>query len=188
MVGSIIPSSAVLARSLCKHAHGAEHIIELGAGTGVITQQLGANFPLIPLVVTERDNRMATALHARFSRPAIVAANVEDCAHLFQELPAASVVISSLPFRSLPLAVSDKIIRLLTTFLCAAPQRRLAQFSYGRRVPFPSPAASLVWTRDELVLRNVPPAWVWTLQQTKIGTTNNVKKMSNTKIAKVRSC
>ena len=165
MVGSIIPSSAVLARSLSRHAHGAEHIIELGAGTGVITHHLDRNFPLIPLVVVERDSRMARALRARFSRPTIVAANVEECAHLFDNIPKASTVVSSLPFRSLPLPVADEIIRLLTIFLLAAPQRQLAQFSYGHREPFTAPTASLAWIKHELVLRNIPPAWVWTLQQ-----------------------
>lgn len=165
MVGSIIPSSAVLARSLSKHAHGAEHIIELGAGTGVITHQLDRSFPLVPLVVVERDIRMASALRARFLRPTIVAANVEDCAHLFDHIPAASIVVSSLPFRSLPVPVAGDIIRLLTRFLLASPQRQLAQFSYGHREPFTIPSAGLAWTKHELVLRNIPPAWVWTLQQ-----------------------
>jgi phosphatidylethanolamine/phosphatidyl-N-methylethanolamine N-methyltransferase len=165
MVGSIIPSSAVLARSLSRHAHGADHIIELGAGTGVITHQLERTFPLVPLVVVERDSRMAGALRARFPRPTIVAANVEDCAHLFDHIPDASVVISSLPFRSLPVPVADDIIRLLSAFLLVSPQRQLAQFSYGHREPFSVPNANLRWTKHELVLRNFPPAWVWTLRQ-----------------------
>lgn len=165
MVGSIIPSSAVLARSLTRHAHGAEHIIELGAGTGVITHQLDRTFPLVPLVVVERDNRMASALRAKFLRPTIVAANVEQCAHLFNAIPDASVVISSLPFRSLPVPVADEIIRMLSAFLLVSPKRQLAQFSYGHREPFSVPTSRLVWTKHELVLRNIPPAWVWTLQQ-----------------------
>ncbi len=165
MVGSIIPSSAVLARALSKHAHGAEHIIELGAGTGVITHQLDRSFPRVPLVVVERDARMASALQVRFPRPTIIAANVEDCAHLFDNIPDASIVVSSLPFRSLPVPVGAEIIGLLCAFLFTSPKRQLAQFSYGHREPFPIPASHLVWTKHELVLRNIPPAWVWTLQQ-----------------------
>lgn len=172
MVGSIIPSSAVLARSLSKHAHGAEHIIELGAGTGVITHQLDRTFPQVPLVVVERDGRMAGALRTRFPRPTIVAANVEDCAHLFDNIPDASIVVSSLPFRSLPVPVADDIISLLSAFLLVSPERQLAQFSYGHREPFPAPTARLMWTKHELVLRNIPPAWVWTLRQ-KIRPTGN---------------
>ncbi len=165
LVGAIAPSSAFLARALCRHAHGARHVIELGAGTGAVTAHLRHEFPNATLVVVERDATMAAVLRQRFLTCTVVADAIESRKDLFCDIPDASVTVSSLPFRSLPEAVSQQVITLLMDFLLASPQRRLVQYTYGQRVPFDSPHRALVWKRQKLVLRNIPPAWVWTLQQ-----------------------
>ncbi|MET3132097.1 phosphatidylethanolamine/phosphatidyl-N-methylethanolamine N-methyltransferase [Oxalobacteraceae bacterium GrIS 1.11] len=164
-VGAVAPSSASLAKGLCRHARGAHHLIELGAGTGVITEHLRDKFPDTSLVVLERDAPMAAALRRRFRTCVVVADAVEERKDLFKDIPAQSVAVSSLPFRSLPEAVAVDIIALLKDFLMASPKRRLVQYTYGRKAPFDSPDVALVWTRQTLVLWNVPPAWVWTLEQ-----------------------
>jgi phospholipid N-methyltransferase len=165
LVGAIAPSSAFLARALCRHAHGAQHLIELGAGTGAVTSHLRQEFPGATLVVVERDATMAAALRQRFLTCTVVADAIQSRQDLFCDIPDASVTVSSLPFRSLPETVSRQVITLLMDFLLASPQRRLVQYTYGQRVPFDSPHRGLVWKRQKLVLRNIPPAWVWTLQQ-----------------------
>jgi phosphatidylethanolamine/phosphatidyl-N-methylethanolamine N-methyltransferase len=165
LVGAIAPSSIFLARTLCRHAHGAQHLIELGAGTGAVTESLHASFPAATLVIVERDAPMAAALQRRFATCTVVADAIESRKDLFSDLPDASVTVSSLPFRSLPKPVSEQIIMLLKDFLLKSPKRRLVQYTYGQRVPFKSPDLDLVWKRQKLVLRNIPPAWVWTLQQ-----------------------
>ena len=165
MVGALLPSSSFLARSLCTYAHGAEHIIELGGGTGAVTHHLYKRFPRTPMVVVERNAEMAASLQQRFSRSTVIAGDIQNCDGVFKGLPSASVVVSSLPFRSLPAGVSTQITHLLASFLLASPKRRMVQFSYGMREPFRSPHAKLAWKKEELVLRNFPPAQVWTLQQ-----------------------
>lgn len=164
-MGAIAPSSAFLAKALCRHARGAQHIIELGAGTGAITQHLRKEFPGVTLVVVERDAPMAAALQLRFGNGIVVADAIQARTDIFIGIPDQSVVVSSLPFRSFTEAVATPVITLLRDFLLESPKRRLVQYTYGQRVPFGSPHRALVWKRQELILRNVPPAWVWTLQQ-----------------------
>ncbi|MDB5764240.1 MAG: hypothetical protein JWQ21_3235 [Herminiimonas sp.] len=165
LVGAIAPSSMFLAKALCRQAEGAQHLIELGAGTGAVTQHLHEKFPETSLVVVERDMLMAAALRRRFGTCTVVADAIQDREDLFKDIPDQSVAVSSLPFRSLPETVAAKISALLKNFLLASPKRRIVQYTYGQRVPFASPHPALTWKRQELILRNVPPAWVWTLQK-----------------------
>jgi phospholipid N-methyltransferase len=164
LIGAVAPSSAFLAKALCRHAEGAQHLIELGAGTGAVTRHLCEEFPQTSLVVVERDRGMAAALRRRFGACTVVADAIEDRADLFKDIPENSVAVSSLPFRSLPETVAAQISLLMKQFLLASPKRRIVQFTYGRSVPFDAPDPALVWQRRELILRNFPPAWVWTLQ------------------------
>ncbi len=116
-------------------------------------------------MVVERDAPMAAALQRRFGNGIVVADAIQARQDLFKGIPDQSVVVSSLPFRSFPETVAESVITLLRDFLLESPKRRLVQYTYGQRVPFSSPHQTLVWKRQELILRNVPPAWVWTLQQ-----------------------
>ena len=165
LVGAITPSSTFLARALCQHARGAQHLIELGAGTGAVTQYLREEFPEATLVVVERDDVMAAALQRRFGTYTVVADAIQARNDLFNGIPDQSVAVSSLPFRSFPKTIAAQVVTMLRDFLLASPNRRLVQYTYGQRVPFDSPHRALIWRRQELILRNVPPAWVWTLQQ-----------------------
>ncbi|MGV8899032.1 MAG: class I SAM-dependent methyltransferase [Burkholderiaceae bacterium] len=165
LVGSIAPSSTFLAKAVCRQARGAQHLIELGAGTGAITRQLYEDFPAATLVAVEQDVQMAAALQLRFLTCMVVADPIQARKDLFNCIPAHSVTVSSLPFRSLPKTTATQIITLLKDFLLASPKRKLVQYTYGQRVPFDSPHMALVWKRQKLILRNIPPAWVWTLQQ-----------------------
>ena len=108
---------------------------------------------------------MAASLRRRFRMCKVVAEAVQTRADLFEGIPEQSVTVSSLPFRSLPGNAAVQIIALLSDFLMASPKRLLVQYTYGQRVPFDSPHVALVWTRQKLILRNFPPASVWTLQQ-----------------------
>jgi phospholipid N-methyltransferase len=170
LVGAIAASSTYLAKALCRQAEGAHHLIELGAGTGAVTQHLCERFPQTSLIVVERDMLMAAALRRRFRTCTVVADAIQDRKDLFEDIPEHSVAVSSLPFRSLPAAMAAQISVLMKNFLLVSPKRRIVQYTYGQRVPFDSPHPDLVWRRQEFILRNVPPAWVWTLQKSAMRT------------------
>ncbi|MEO8407787.1 MAG: hypothetical protein ABI476_05100 [Oxalobacteraceae bacterium] len=165
MMGSVAPSSRYLANALCRYATEAQYLVELGAGTGAITQHLHSNFPEVPLVAVERDLAMAAALAHRLPECSVVAGCLHDRPDLLLGLPEESVIVSSLPFLSLPEEVSKPTIALIRDFLLKSPRRKLLQYTYGRKEPFDPGQQSLSWQRQELVLRNLPPAWVWALKK-----------------------
>ena len=74
------------------------------------------------------------------------------------------VLVSSLPFRSLPPPWHQRTRAAIERFLLADPRRRLVQYTYQPRAPFEtSPASPLVWRCRRTVWHNLPPAWVWEL-------------------------
>jgi len=74
------------------------------------------------------------------------------------------VVVSSLPFRSLPQPLRRETVDALLGFLAEHPARRLVQYTYQPRAPFELPQDSaLRWRLREVVWRNLPPAGVWVL-------------------------
>jgi phosphatidylethanolamine/phosphatidyl-N-methylethanolamine N-methyltransferase len=168
-VGAIAPSSMRLARAMAAHATGAEHVIELGAGTGAVTAALRESSPGVPLLAVELMPALVQQLRQRFPEIDVTC----DAAHLvLQEqkhcAPEHTVVVSSLPFRSLSEPIRSQTQDALLDFLQAHPARRLVQFTYLLRAPFDLPANSpLRWRRHGAVWFNLPPAGVWVLQRQK---------------------
>jgi phospholipid N-methyltransferase len=79
-------------------------------------------------------------------------------------LPDRTVLVSSLPFRSLPPQLRVRSSLAIEQFLTARPGRRLLQYSYLPREPFElRHAERLRWRRLGAVWGNAPPAWVWEL-------------------------
>lgn len=161
-MGAILPSSRYLAQAMAEEVGPAECILEVGAGSGAITRGLlSLNRPIVAL---ERDNHLASQLRHRHPEVEVIAKPLEDCSSLLDRLPARTCVVSSLPFRSLPPAVGDALSDVLSRFLSRAPTRKLVQFSYVPQKPFVA-CHGLRWRLAAHVLRNVPPAFIWTLTQ-----------------------
>lgn len=161
IVGGIVPSSRVLARTLSRHAADYDAIVELGAGAGSVTRWLAADHPGAALTIVERDAGMARRLARGWPRARVFAGCVHEHAERLLAQPAGAVAVSSLPFRSLPEDLARATIAVIERFLLAHPSRRLVQYSYGLRAPFEFASPSLAWRRAERVWRNVPPAVVW---------------------------
>jgi phosphatidylethanolamine/phosphatidyl-N-methylethanolamine N-methyltransferase len=162
-VGAIWPSSRHLADAMARAAAGAHRLIELGAGTGAITAALCEQHPDVPTLAVEMQSELADHLRARFPRIEVRAA----AAHVVlrdQRRPCPTALVSSLPFRSLPMRLRLRSSLAIERFLLAHPARRLVQYTYLPRVPFDLRlGSSLRWRRLEAVWRNLPPAWVWEL-------------------------
>lgn len=161
LVGGIVPSSRVLARTLSRHAAGFDAIVELGAGAGSVTRWLVAEHPRARLTVVERDAGMARRIARGWPRARVHAGCVHERAECLLAQPPHAVAVSSLPFRSLPEDLALATIDVIERFLLAHPARRLVQYSYGLRAPFEFASPSLAWHRAERVWRNLPPAVVW---------------------------
>lgn len=167
LVGAVCPSSRWLASAMADAAQGAELLIELGAGTGSITQALVAQHPDVPLVAVELQRGLARLLQQRFAHIDVRRASAHEVlASVSEQAPAQTVLVSSLPFQSLPAPWRDRTIEAITAFLRAKAGRRLVQYTYGLKTPFTLHADSeLHWTRVGRVWRNAPPASIWSLQR-----------------------
>ena len=90
----------------------------------------------------------------------------EVLASLCELAPGQTVLVSSLPFQSLPAPWRERTIDAITVFLRAEARRRLVQYTYGLKTPFTLRAGSeLQWARVGRVWRNAPPASIWSLQR-----------------------
>lgn len=141
-------------------------VVELGAGTGAITQALLAH-GVTPdrLTVVERNERFAAMLQARY--PAVTTLNA-DAQYLRQALtrgtntPTVATIVSGLPLLTLPDDVCRRVLSEVRALLY--PHGRLLQFTYGRRSPVPMDwvrQSGARATRIGSVWSNLPPAAVW---------------------------
>jgi len=166
-VGAILPSSRQLAEAMARAACGSQQLIELGAGTGAITAALRRHHPEVPLLAVELEPRLAQQLRERFPTVEVRTAAAHEVLREASCLSGETVLVSSLPFRSLPPRLRLRSSLAIERFLSAQPGRRLVQYSYVPREPFKLRRRSaLRWRRLAAVWGNAPPAWVWELTLT----------------------
>jgi phospholipid N-methyltransferase len=160
--GAVAPSSRGLSRAMAEAADGARALIELGAGTGPVTRALARRFPALPLTIVEMQSSMARRL-ARAHPAATVHAQPAAVVLDAMTLDASPVVlVSSLPFRSLPARIAAETEFSILYFLQRHPGAWLVQFTYHPRPPFAAPGG-FGWRRAATVFANIPPASVWVL-------------------------
>jgi phospholipid N-methyltransferase len=113
-VGSVIPSSRFLVRTMLQPIDWANtrSLVELGAGTGVLTRSIRQLCRSdCQVVVFERDHEMREMLQKEFPE-FIIRSNAEDIQHVIRSLDMEPVdcIISSLPFANFPADVRERII------------------------------------------------------------------------------
>lgn len=165
-MGSVVPSSAALCRRLvtATRCAPAEVVLELGAGTGVISRALlQSGLPAERLFVVEIVPAMAA--HLRRVLPGVNV--IEGDARLLPALLPASVhgrigtVICGIPLVLLPLAEQR---RFLDAIEAVAPGRGFLHYSYCATSPLPWRKHRLSARREAWTPRNFPPASVWRYQ------------------------
>ena len=165
--GAVIPSSPALARLMAAQVdlRLPGPVVELGAGTGVITQAL-LDVGVEPdrLIVIERDEALHRVLARRFPQLSITLGDACDIGDIVTEHSGtqAAAVVSSLPLLSLPDRIQwrivDQSLRVLT------PGGRLVQYTYGPNCPIPRSLQYRHGCRARsagFALLNLPPATVW---------------------------
>ena len=161
-VGAILPSSKFLARAMSELAVGADCVVELGAGTGAITDELAKMHGEQNLVIYEPSQDLSKNLKQKFPLAKIIASPLHANIDAIKGLPKNSIMVSSIPFRSLSSKDKKLTIDVIVDFLLESQSRRLIQFSYHPRSPFESPVG-YHWDFKKAVLFNTPPAGVWEL-------------------------
>ena len=164
-MGSIVPSSPALCRRVALHTHAAddEAVIELGAGTGVVTQMLLKQqvIPAERLFIVEIVRDMAQHLRAELPEAAHVIEG--DARRLPALIPTEwhgkiGTVIVGIPLVLLPFAEQRRFIDAIEA---VAPGKGFILYSYCVTSPLDWKKHDLVAKREAWTPLNVPPASVW---------------------------
>lgn len=172
-VGSVMPSSRYLAEAMAADLdlEQGDLVIEYGPGTGPMTAALSDILPPgVRYLGIERDEHFQELLEDRFPHMDFHHGSVVDVAEILEKrnLPKAKVIISGLPFASLPKDLQEGIARATREVLAEDGEFRLFQYVHAYGLPgarrFRKEMATLFgsYTRSQPVFRNVPPAYVLT--------------------------
>ena len=163
-MGSVVPSSQTLCRriaALVERRGPDDYVVELGAGTGVVSNaMLAAGLPPERLVVLEIVPEMAEHL-----RQALPGVNVlcADAFDLPKALPPAwhgriGTVICGIPLVLLPLEQQQRFVDAVEA---VAPGRGFLLYTYCITSPLPYRKLGLTAKRMAWTPKNFPPASVW---------------------------
>ena len=163
-MGSIIPSSKALARAVTSAVSWkpGQTVVELGAGTGAISQGLLENgMPSEALMMIELDEQLYDYLRNRFPGVRVVHGDATKLADIVaeQEIGEVNTVVSGLPMVNMPFDFQRAIVE--ESFKSLTPGGSLLQYSYSPISPIPAKKLGGKAEVVRFVLRNVPPATVW---------------------------
>ncbi|MEP7029894.1 MAG: rRNA adenine N-6-methyltransferase family protein [Pseudolabrys sp.] len=162
--GAVMPSSKVLARTMAAYVDpkSTGPVIELGPGTGPVTQALvQRGIDPARLVLVEFNPDFCRLLRTRYPAATVV----QGDAYRLRRLLAATVrqpaaaVVSGLPLVTKPLRTR---LRLLSDAIgLLAPNAPFIQFTYAMVPPIPKSLSGIKSEASDLIWMNLPPARVW---------------------------
>jgi phosphatidylethanolamine/phosphatidyl-N-methylethanolamine N-methyltransferase len=160
-VSAPTPSSPALARAIAAEVDPSRDglVIELGPGTGVVTQALlERGITGERLVAIEQEPSFVGLMRERF--PAVTVCDGDGL--LFENcIPAnakVAAMVSGLPLLNLPVSTRRSLLR--RALRCQGRGGCFIQLSYGWHPPV-SPESGIILS-SRTVWRNFPPAHVWT--------------------------
>jgi phosphatidylethanolamine/phosphatidyl-N-methylethanolamine N-methyltransferase len=162
-VGAVVPSSPRLSRLIASSvAEGDSLVVEVGAGTGSITEAL-LDRGVRPerLLLIERDAFLAAYLQDRFPRVQVRCGDALHASSMLENEHVGRVqtLLSSLPIRNFKPAEQIALINAMMKTL--APTGQLIQYTYAPYCPIPSAELGLKAECLGRVWMNLPPAAVW---------------------------
>lgn len=162
-VGALVPTSSVTARRMASVIDPSSGlpVLELGAGTGVITKAILERIAPRDLVSIEYAPHFCDLLRERFAEVDVrngdvfeldaVLADRRD--HVFD------CVISAVPMLSFPL---ERRIALMKDLLARIPRGRpVIQITHGPMSPLPAMPELYTIAHYDFGVRNLPPAQLW---------------------------
>jgi phosphatidylethanolamine/phosphatidyl-N-methylethanolamine N-methyltransferase len=162
-VGAVAPSSKLLARTMASYVdpEGTGPVIELGPGTGPITEAL-VEHGVDParLVLVEFNPAFCELLRRRFPAATVIQGDAYSLRHSLAEIARheAAAIVSGLPLMTKPLRTRLRLLR--EAFALLQPRAPFVQFTYAVVPPIPRMSAMTVEASERIWL-NLPPARVW---------------------------
>jgi phosphatidylethanolamine/phosphatidyl-N-methylethanolamine N-methyltransferase len=162
--GAVMPSSKALARTMARHVdpHASGPVIELGPGTGPVTEALvKQGVDPARLILVEFNSDFCRLLRARYPAATVVQGDAYRLRRLLTTYvtePVAAVV-SSLPLMTKPLRTRLRLISDVMALL--TPNAPFVQFTYAMVPPLPKALSGITAQASELIWLNLPPARVW---------------------------
>jgi phosphatidylethanolamine/phosphatidyl-N-methylethanolamine N-methyltransferase len=163
-MGAVMPSGRVLARTMAQYVNvdSSEPVVELGPGTGAITNALIEHgVDQKRLVLVEYNPGFCALLRDRYPHAKVVQGDAYALRDsLWNVLSApASAVVSGLPLVTKPMLTRLKLIR--DAFGALAPGAPFVQFTYSVAPPIPKSLPGVSTEASERIWMNLPPARVW---------------------------
>ena len=159
-IGSVIPSSKALANEMASHAclSKNEIVLELGAGTGVITQAiLASGIQPNNLIVIEYSPELVKKLRPLFPGVQIIEGDAGNLQKLLcHEKRPIKAVISSLPLRSLPKTLTNSILQQISQLLPEGG--KYIQYTYSFTKNKFKPLSNCRLSLSKRIWMNFPPA------------------------------
>ena len=162
-MGAVMPSGRVLARTMAQYVNidSSEPVVELGPGTGAITNALIEHgVDQKRLVLVEYNPSFCALLRDRYPHAKVVqgdAYKLRDSLWKVLNAPA-SAVVSGLPLVTKPMLTRLKLIR--DAFAALAPGAPFVQFTYSVVPPIPKSLPGVSTEASERIWMNLPPAGV----------------------------
>jgi len=167
-MGAFAPSGRSLAKLMAKDVAAGSRVLELGAGTGTVTEALLARgVHPADLYVVERDPHLLKIIERRFPRCHVIGVDA-----LVLEERLAGVLPFDFVISGLPLVLFSPESRkrvLQQAFALLQPAGRLHQFTYAGRCPVDRELRSTLHVESVLLgiaALNLPPAFVYRLTRT----------------------
>ncbi|HEU4616700.1 MAG TPA: methyltransferase domain-containing protein [Gammaproteobacteria bacterium] len=167
-IGAVAPSGRLLAKLMAAGVAPGARVVELGAGTGTVTNAiLRAGVAPCDLFVVEQNPRFAALLTRKFPLCEVIVADALSLGKYLGGLSGAvDFVISGLPL--LLFSKQQKRRLLEQTFALLAPAGRLHQFTYGGRCSIARGMLAELGLRKSLLgisPLNLPPAFVYKIER-----------------------
>lgn len=171
--GAIAPSGRALSTAMAQEIDPTKSgiVIELGGGTGSITQAcLNAGLAPQNLVVFEREPSLCKLVSTRFPGVRVVCGDARDLSSYVQQCDLGPVqsVLSSLPLLAMSAESRQQILR--QAFEVMTCDGAFVQYTYGPRSPISRDIyldMNLFARRKAWILKNAPPASVWRYTRTR---------------------
>jgi len=168
--GAVAPSSPQLGAAMARWlpANPESYVLELGPGTGAVTDALFKDgLREDRLVAIEKSPTLAKLLCKRFHRSQILTGDAWDLDTLLAELPqpvkSVGAVISSLPLLNFPKEQADALAQKIRTIL--EPGGRWVQYSYHIVKDRSRGGEQFNLVSSKIVWLNLPPARVSVYQK-----------------------